>query len=959
MYSRRFRLADFSGRKGYVDFSGRKGYVSFAGTLEGGGGGGGVSLRAFLMVVVLAGLLAVSPSSPVGAQLPHDPRLVGNLGQHSGSLHGLTLNDYAQAFTTGGNSAGYSLSSVDIRFSGLTDAAWASKLVVSVNADAGGSPGAELEVLTPSSTGAFSTGRSLRFAAPQGGVRLAADTTYFVVLDSTDQFGHTSDVLRINRLRSTRSTVEDSGGSAGWSLADMSLLRDRRDGGDTWRNFRQPLKIAVNGVAVGPPLVSGPEVVFVREGETVSVRLDLVREVTSRVPVTVSSPDVSRLKVNHPNVLLMGRRHQGYRDGASLGVTGRLVQSTVVPYTGRWVDTNGGGSAWSDQDRRAPSGSVSFGFDARDWEGYTSDAEPGLHKGYRVVEVTALPTGLADAKFELGFTSSDTSVGFPSVTVVVKRSLGLDPVFDPDPKSGFGCRERECLRVREGGTVEYTVKNFNIPAPGSPLTITPTGDGLTFSPSVVSWTHENHDELRTVTATAAHDDDARSDIRIVRHVFSDNWDTSGSLFKRLRHSRPKAESESMFNLAVVVDDDDLPDFATYGSQGREISQIEILSSPDSPGLSGVGRFWIKVDGPADCTGRTPGLCWDVLYIRLRTRNSDGTYTNAPMTATVWRADTPGISSDLLSLPYTKLAGPRNWFGVHIRPGDWNKLLQVQVALDPSLVNGSNGEYDITMSLARAISEPTAHRTLRIHYRPQLLGDTHVDPQTQQDQDQQDQPQQPEPVPYAADPQVVAAVQYLASQTHHGFAHVNRWQRALAALGVLDPADVAGGALTLAEARQNTQKYSSPVWNQVVAEIQAKQTHDTQQQDQQQDQPQQDQPQQDQPQQDQPQQDQPQQDQPQQDQPQQDQPQQPEPVPYAADPQVVAAVQYLASQTHHGFAHVNRWQRALAALGVLDPADIAGGALTLTEAKQNTQKYSSPVWHQVVAEIQAKQAHDTQ
>ena len=80
--------------------------------------------------------------------------------------------------------------------------------------------------------------------------------------------------------------------------------------------------------------------------------------------------------------------------------------------------------------------------------------------------------------------------------------------------------------------------------------------------------------------------------------------------------------------------------------------------------------------------------------------------------------------------------------------------------------------------------------------------------------------------------------------------------------------------------------------------------------------------------------------------------------YAADPQVVAAVQYLASQTHHGFAHVNRWQRALAAIGALDPADVTGGALTLTEAKQNTQRYSSPVWDQVVAEIQAKQAFDT-
>ncbi|WP_419837801.1 S8 family serine peptidase [Candidatus Poriferisodalis sp.] len=79
--------------------------------------------------------------------------------------------------------------------------------------------------------------------------------------------------------------------------------------------------------------------------------------------------------------------------------------------------------------------------------------------------------------------------------------------------------------------------------------------------------------------------------------------------------------------------------------------------------------------------------------------------------------------------------------------------------------------------------------------------------------------------------------------------------------------------------------------------------------------------------------------------------------YAADPQVVSAVEYLASQAHHGSAHVNRWQRALVAMGVLDSAGVVGGALTLAEARQNDERYSSPVWGQVVAEIEAKAAFD--
>ena len=398
---------------------------------------------------------------------------------------------------------------------------------------------------------------------------------------------------------------------------------------------------------------------------------------------------------------------------------------------------------------------------------------------------------------------------------------------------------------------------------------------------------------------------------------------------------------------------------------------------------------------------------------------------------------------------------------------------------------------------------------------------------------------PAPTPgYTVDPDVIAAVEYLASQTHHGTAHVNRWQRALAALGALDPAGVSGGALTLAEARQMANNYSSPVWDQVVAELEAKEAFEAAQQTQQTPPPT----------------------------PEvsitgasggtegqavtftvsaspapeadlavsvtvatvgdygvtaglrtvtiaggtasatltlpttddstdeaegsvtltlndgsgytvsatqgaatasvaDDDPvvsisggggvteggdasftvtasptpeanldvsvtvsqsgdygattgqqtvtilaatgsatltvsttnddadeadgsvtatldtppadagytvsatqgaatvsvsddDDPAPAPgYTVDPDVIAAVEYLASQTHHGTAHVNRWQRALAALGALDPAGVSGGALTLAEARQNANTYSSPVWDQVVAELEAKEAFE--
>ncbi len=779
-----------------------------------------------------------------------------------------------------------------------------------------------------------------------------------------------------NWLRSTNSDSEDSGGAAGFSIADTSLSRARSSVAG-WSSRGESLKIGVNGAALRP-LVSAPEVVFVGEGETVSVRLGLAQEVTGAVPVTVASSDPSRFKVNHPRFLHMagGRRVQTQFEARGSNA-GRGTRG--VDYGMR---------------RLAPAASISFSFDAQDWAGYG----PGSEKGFRVVEVTAARTGAGrspDAVFDLVLSSSDPLVVFPSIKVVVQRGLGgLDPLFTPNPLEDVECRLVKCLGVVEGGSVQYTVRNFNVPLPGSPLTITPTGEGLSFDPAVVSWTSvDDYDEPRTVTVTADEDADRTDETVVISHSFSDNWDTNGWLSKLPGRRYSRAQSEARFDMAVAVQDDDGFTITTAAIRD-EVDQVNISSRPglgSDPlrplvkNLSGRALFQVKVDQPPVCnTRRREGrernygtdpiiiACDDFLDIELRTRNPDGTYTNAPVTAVVSRVSFHPV---LFTLVVTKLGGPGHSFSIPITPDNWNQRIQVQLYLDPSLVDGSSsGDFDISVSLRSAGGEPTVHRTLRTSYGPDLTvfpvdpgtrdpdpvdpdpvdpntaeaDDQQVEPQQQQQQQapQQQQPQQDQPlVPvYRPDPQVVAAVQYLASQTHHGFAHVNRWQRALAAIGALDPADVTGGALTLTEARHNTKKYSSPVWDQVVAEIQAKQTHDTQQpQPQQQDQPQQDQPQQD----------QPQQDQPQQDQPQQDQPQL-----YVPDPQVVAAVQYLASQTHHGFAHVNRWQRALAALGVLDPADVTGGALTLTEAKQNTNKYSSPVWDQVVAEIEAKQAHDT-
>ena len=75
-----------------------------------------------------------------------------------------------------------------------------------------------------------------------------------------------------------------------------------------------------------------------------------------------------------------------------------------------------------------------------------------------------------------------------------------------------------------------------------------------------------------------------------------------------------------------------------------------------------------------------------------------------------------------------------------------------------------------------------------------------------------------PSGYTVDPDVVAAVRELASQSEHGPEHVNRWQRVLVAFGELDAAGVDGGAMTAAQAQEMADTHSSPVWDDVVDEL---------------------------------------------------------------------------------------------------------------------------------------------
>ena len=74
---------------------------------------------------------------------------------------------------------------------------------------------------------------------------------------------------------------------------------------------------------------------------------------------------------------------------------------------------------------------------------------------------------------------------------------------------------------------------------------------------------------------------------------------------------------------------------------------------------------------------------------------------------------------------------------------------------------------------------------------------------------------------AVDPALVAEVRAMAAQTQHGAAHVKRWRRVLVAFGVEEYPGLT--PTTLAEAKANAQKYSSPLWPRIADALEKRKT----------------------------------------------------------------------------------------------------------------------------------------
>ena len=114
------------------------------------------------------------------------------------------------------------------------------------------------------------------------GIELAANTTYWVVVDS-DGGGNI-------QWEGTAADSEDSTSASGWSIADESY--DRPFAGGTWNSYTDPFKLRVTGTAIGSATNNAP--VFTEGTSTTrSVAENTASGQNIGVPVTATDADTS------------------------------------------------------------------------------------------------------------------------------------------------------------------------------------------------------------------------------------------------------------------------------------------------------------------------------------------------------------------------------------------------------------------------------------------------------------------------------------------------------------------------------------------------------------------------------------------------------------------------------------------------------------------------------------------
>ncbi len=197
----------------------------------------GASIRrlASLPIALLAGTLFFLAAAPTSAAV-----LVGNSEKTGSSNPNFGGQHTTIGFTTGSNSNGYTLTSIEfeLSFTGSISNAERATIKAELWSSTSGRPDTkQFDLTTPAS---LTTGVFAAFTAPAS-TSLVANTTYHAVLYTT------GDLTKL-RFSGTLSDGEDSGAAAGWSIANNSYRRSgNQPTSGTWTSSASVPRIRVNG----------------------------------------------------------------------------------------------------------------------------------------------------------------------------------------------------------------------------------------------------------------------------------------------------------------------------------------------------------------------------------------------------------------------------------------------------------------------------------------------------------------------------------------------------------------------------------------------------------------------------------------------------------------------------------------------------------------------------------------
>ena len=170
-------------------------------------------------------------------------QLASNIGQLSFGGYDTDGYVYASGFTTGSNTGGYTLTSIEAYLLSDPTAADSGKFRAELwSAATSGGPNAKLYDLTVPSDMAAGV---VSFAAPAN-TTLAASTTYYAVFYTTDNTAI--------ELDDTDTSDDDAGGATGWSIGNTHYNQEREqpDATETWDSYDHTegvIKIGVKGSA--------------------------------------------------------------------------------------------------------------------------------------------------------------------------------------------------------------------------------------------------------------------------------------------------------------------------------------------------------------------------------------------------------------------------------------------------------------------------------------------------------------------------------------------------------------------------------------------------------------------------------------------------------------------------------------------------------------------------------------